>query len=61
MLNPVRATPTDKCDLIDCEKEEVFTLTETAAAKQKLKTGKAAGEDEIRSEMLNALNGQGVQ
>ena len=57
LLNPIRATPTDTCDTIDLGKEEVFTLTEVAAVIRGLKSGKAAGEDEIRPEMLKALNG----
>ena len=61
LLNPVRATPTDTCDTIDFGKEELFTLIEVAAATWGLKSGKAAGEDEIRSEMLKLLNGEGVR
>ena len=57
MLNSVRATPTDTCDTIDFEKEEVFISTKVAAAMQGLKSKKAAGEDEIRLEMLKAING----
>ena len=60
LLNPVRVTPTDTCDTIDFGKEEVFTLTKKAAAIRGLKSGKAAGEDKIRSEMLKALNGEGI-
>ena len=56
LLNPVRVTPTDTCDTIDFGKEEVFTLTEVAAA-IRLKSAKAAGENEIRTEMFKALNG----
>jgi len=36
--------------------EEVFTAREVAAAIGRLKSGKAAGEDEIRPEMLKSLN-----
>ena len=32
LLNPVRATITDTCDTIDFWKDQVFTLTEVAAA-----------------------------
>ena len=32
-----------------------------AAVIRRLKTGKAAGEDEFRSEMLKALNEEGVR
>ena len=61
LLNPVKAIPTDTCNTIDFRKEEVFTLTEMAVAIRGLKTGKAAGEDEIRPEMLKALNEKGVR
>ena len=46
LLNPVRAAPTDTCDTINFGKE-VFTSTEVAAAIRGLKSGTAAGEDEI--------------
>ena len=61
LLNQVKATPTDTCDTIDFGKEKVFTLTEVAAAKRELKSGKAAGEDESRPEMLKVLNGEGIR
>ena len=60
LLNPVRATPTDTCDAIDFGKEEVFILTEMTVAIGKLKPRKTADEEEIRPEMLKALNGEGV-
>ena len=60
LLNSVRATPTDMCLMIEFGKEDVFTLTEVAAAIRGLKCRKAAGEDEIQSDMLRALNGKGV-
>ena len=55
------ATPTDTCDTIGFGNEEVFTLTEVAAAIRGLKSGKVVGEDEIRSEMLKTLNVEGVR
>ena len=61
LLNRERATSTDTCGTIDFGKEEIFTLTEVAAAIRRLKSGKAAGEDKIRPEMLKALNGKGVR
>ena len=58
MLNPAKSTPTDTFNLINFEKEEgeVFILTEVAAAICGLKSGKLAGEDKIRPEILKALN-----
>ena len=41
-------------------KEEVFTAAEAAMAIKETKSGKAAGEDEIRLKMLKALNGEGI-
>ena len=55
LLNPVRATPTDTRDTLDFGNEEVNTLTEVAEAIPGLKFEKAAGEDEIRPEMLKTL------
>ena len=49
------------CITIYFEKEEIFKFTEVAAAIRGLKSGKAADEDEIRLEMLKALNGYGVR
>ena len=60
-MNPVKATPTDTCDTIDCGKVEAFTLTEVATAMRGMKSGKAAGENEIRPEMLKALTGEWVR
>ena len=42
------------------EDDEVFTATEVAMAIKRIKSGKAAGEDEIRPEMLKALTGEGI-
>ena len=41
-------------------KEEVFTASEAATAIKGIKSGKAAGEDEIRLEILKALTGEGI-
>ena len=61
LLNPLMATPTDTCDTIYFGKEEVVTLTDVVANIRELKSGKAAGEDEILHEMLNALNREEVR
>ena len=50
MLNQVKATSTDTCDMNDFGKEEAFALTAVAAATQGLKSKNAAGEDEIQPE-----------
>ena len=46
--------------MIDCGKENLFTLTEMATTIPELKFKKRSDEEEIRPEMLNALNGEGV-
>ena len=40
--------------------KEVFTAAEVATAIKGIKSGKDAGEEEIRLEMLKALTGEGV-
>ena len=40
--------------------EEVFTAAEVATAMKEIKSGKVAGEDEIRPEVLKALAGEGI-
>ena len=40
--------------------DEVFTAAAVATAIKRIKSGKAAGEDEIRPEMLKALTGKGI-
>ena len=56
LLNPVRATSTDKCNAIYFGNEKVFTLTEVAPSIRELKSGKAAGKDKGRLKILKALN-----
>ena len=41
-------------------KDKVFTAAAVAMAVKGIKSGKAAGEDEIRPEMLKALTGEGI-
>ena len=40
--------------------EDVFTASEVATAIKRIKSGKAAGKNEIRPEMLKALTGEGI-
>ena len=40
--------------------EKVFTATEVATVIKGIKSGKAAGGDEIRPETLKALTGEGI-
>ena len=55
LLNPVKASTRDTQEVIHLEEEEVFTAAKVATAIKGIKSGKAAGEDEIRPEMLKAL------
>jgi len=55
MPSKVHQDDTNKHTSIRFEEEEIFTAREVAAAIDRLKPGKVAGEDEIRSEMLKAL------
>ena len=42
------------------EEKEIFTAAEESTAIKGIKSGKAAGEDEIRLEVLKALTGEGI-
>ena len=46
--------------MIHLRKEEVFTAAEVATAVKGIKSRKAAGEDEIRPEMLKVLTREGI-
>ena len=54
-MNPVKASTRDTHEVTHLGKEEVFTAAKVAPAIIGIKSGKAAGEDEIRPEMLKAL------
>ena len=52
LLNPVKASTRDAQEVIHLREEEVFTEAEVATAIKVIKSGKAAGEDNIRPAML---------
>ena len=60
LLNPVKTSTRDTHEVTHLEEGEVFTSAEAATAIQRIKSGKAAGEDEIRPKMLKALTVEGI-
>ena len=60
LLNPVKASTRDTHNMTHLEEDEVFTAAEVATAIKGIKSGKAAGEEEIRPEMLKALTGEEI-
>ena len=60
LLNPVKASTRDTHEVIHLGEDEIFTAAEVATASKVMKSGKAAGEDEIRPEMLKVLSGEGI-
>ena len=60
LSNPVKASTRDTHEVTHLWEDEVFTAAEVATAIQGIKFGKAAGEDEIRPEMLQVLTGEGI-
>ena len=58
--NCALASTRDTHEVTHLGQDEVFTAAEVATAMKGIKSGKAAGEDEIRPEMLKALTGEGI-
>ena len=54
------ASTRETLNMIHLGEEEVFTAAEVETAIKGLKSGKAAGEDEKRPEMLQALTGKEI-
>ena len=60
LLDPVKTSTNDTQKGIHFGEEEVFTAAEVATVIKGIKSGEAVGEDEIRPEMLKALNGEEI-
>ena len=60
LLSPVKASTRDTHKVTHLGEDEVFTAAEVATTIQEIKSGKVAGEDEIRPEMLIALTGEEI-
>ena len=60
LLNPVKESTRDTHEVTHLGEKEVFAEAEVATASKEIKSGKAASEDEIISEMLKALTGKGI-
>ena len=59
LLNPIKASTCDTQEVMHLGEEKVFTAAEIETAIKGIKSGKAAGEDEVRPEMLKALTEEG--
>ena len=57
-MNPVEALTRDTHEVTNLGEDKVFTAAEVATEIKGIKSGKAAGEDEIRPKMLTALTGE---
>ena len=60
LLNPVKASTCDTHEVKHLGEEQVFTAAKVATTIKRIKSEKAAGEDEIRPEMLKVLTGEGI-
>ena len=61
LLNPVKASTRDTHEVTHLGRTRFFTAAEVATAIKRIKSGKAAGEDKIRPEMLKVLTGEGIR
>ena len=59
-LNPVKASTRDTHKVTHLGDDKVFTAAEVATAIKGIKSGKVAGEDEMRPELLKALTGEEI-
>ena len=60
LLDPVKVSTRDTHKVIHLGDEKVFAAAEVATAIKGIKSGKPAGEDEIRPKMLKALFREGI-
>ena len=59
-MNPVKVSTRDTHKVTHSGEEKVFTAAEVAKAIKRIKSEKAANEDEIRPDILKALTGEGI-
>ena len=60
LFNPVKALTRDTQEVIYFGEEKVFTAAKVATSIKRIKSGKAASEDEVRPKMLKALTGEEI-
>ena len=56
----VKTSTHDTKEVIYSREEKIFTAAEVATVIYGIKSGKAAGENKIRPEILKALTGEGI-
>ena len=59
-LNSVKALTRDTQEVMDFGEEKVFIAAEVATANTGIKSGKGAGENDIRHKMLKALTEESI-
>ena len=60
LLNPVKGSTRDTQKVTHLGKDKVFTAAEVAMAIKGIKSGKAAGDDEIIPKLLKVLTEEGI-